>query len=102
MESKIKVFSGNSNPQLAEKICLNLGVPLGVAKVKNFSDGEIMVEIGENVRGRDIYIVQSTCSPTNNNLMELLIMTDALKRASARTITAVRSEERRVGKECRS
>ena len=89
MESKIKVFSGNSNPQLAEKICLNLGVPLGVAKVKNFSDGEIMVEIGENVRGRDIYIVQSTCSPTNNNLMELLIMTDALKRASARTITAV-------------
>jgi ribose-phosphate pyrophosphokinase len=89
MENKIKVFSGNSNPTLAEKICASLGVPLGVAKVKTFSDGEIMVEIGENVRGRDIYVVQSTCSPTNNNLMELLIMMDALKRASAATITAV-------------
>lgn len=89
MENKIRVFSGNSNPVLAEKICKTLGVPLGSAKVKTFSDGEIMVEIGENVRGRDIYIVQSTCKPTNNNLMELLIMTDALKRASAATITAV-------------
>ncbi|HEX8960683.1 MAG TPA: ribose-phosphate pyrophosphokinase [Geobacteraceae bacterium] len=89
MENKIRVFSGNSNPALAEKICANLGVPLGAAKVKTFSDGEIMVEIGENVRGRDIYVVQSTCSPTNNNLMELLIMMDALKRASAATITAV-------------
>jgi len=89
MESKIRVFSGNSNPALAEKICTSLGVPLGAAKVKTFSDGEIMVEIGENVRGRDIYVVQSTCSPTNNNLMELLIMMDALKRASAATITAV-------------
>jgi ribose-phosphate pyrophosphokinase len=89
MENKIKVFSGNSNPAIAEKICVNLGVPLGVAKVKTFSDGEIMVEIGENVRGRDIYVVQSTCSPTNSNLMELLIMMDALKRASAATITAV-------------
>ena len=89
MEDKIRVFSGNSNASLAEKICVSLGVPLGQAKVKNFSDGEIMVEIGENVRGRDIYVVQSTCSPTNNNLMELLIMMDALKRASASTITAV-------------
>jgi ribose-phosphate pyrophosphokinase len=89
MVNKIRVFSGNSNPALAEKICANLGVPLGTAKVKTFSDGEIMVEIGENVRGRDIYVVQSTCSPTNNNLMELLIMMDALKRASAATITAV-------------
>ncbi len=89
MENKIKVFSGNSNPELAEKICANLRVPLGSAKVKTFSDGEIMVEIGENVRGRDVYVVQSTCSPTNNNLMELLIMMDALKRASAATITAV-------------
>jgi ribose-phosphate pyrophosphokinase len=89
MESRIKMFCGNSNPALAEKICVNLGVPLGLAKVKNFSDGEIMVEIGENVRGRDIYVVQSTCFPTNNNLMELLIMMDALKRASAATITAV-------------
>src|ERR1035437_7267143 len=89
MENKIRVFSGNSNPVLAEKICACLHVPLGKAKVKTFSDGEIMVEIGENVRGRDIYVVQSTCSPTNNNLMELLIMMDALKRASAATITAV-------------
>jgi ribose-phosphate pyrophosphokinase len=89
MENKIKVFSGNSNPALAEKICVNLGLSLGLAKVKTFSDGEIMVEIGENVRGRDIYVVQSTCSPTNSNLMELLIMMDALKRASAATITAV-------------
>jgi ribose-phosphate pyrophosphokinase len=89
MESRIKMFCGNSNPALAEKICASLGVPLGQAKVKNFSDGEIMVEISENVRGRDIYVVQSTCFPTNNNLMELLIMMDALKRASAATLTAV-------------
>ncbi len=89
MIDKIRVFSGNSNPSLAEKICVSLGVPLGSAKVKTFSDGEVMVEIGENVRGRDIYVVQSTCAPTNNNLMELLIMIDALKRASAATITAV-------------
>jgi ribose-phosphate pyrophosphokinase len=89
MENKIRVFSGNSNPGLAERICENLRVPLGVANVKTFSDGEIMVEIGENVRGRDVYVVQSTCSPTNNNLMELLIMMDALKRASSATITAV-------------
>lgn len=89
MENKIRVFSGNSNGDLAERICASLGVPLGNAKVKNFSDGEIMVEIGENVRGRDTYVVQSTCFPTNNNLMELLIMMDALKRASAATITAV-------------
>ena len=89
MENKIKVFCGNSNPILAGKICASLGVPLGAAKVKNFSDGEIIVEIGENVRGRDVYVVQSTCFPTNNNLMELLIMMDALKRASAAKITAV-------------
>jgi ribose-phosphate pyrophosphokinase len=89
MEDKIKVFCGNSNPALAEKICQSLGVALGTAKVKTFSDGEIMVEIGENVRGRDVYLIQSTCAPTNNNLMELLIMMDAVKRASAATITAV-------------
>ena len=89
MDDKIRIFSGNSNKALAEKICANLGLPLGRANVKTFSDGEIMVEIGENVRGRDVYIIQSTCSPANNNLMELLIMTDALKRASASTITAV-------------
>jgi ribose-phosphate pyrophosphokinase len=89
MEDKIRIFCGNSNPSLAEMICENLRLPLGQAKVKTFSDGEIRVEIGENVRGRDVYIVQSTCSPTNNNLMELLIMMDALKRASAVKITAV-------------
>jgi ribose-phosphate pyrophosphokinase len=89
MVDKIKLFSGNSNPELAERICGTLGTPLGTAKVKTFSDGEILVEIGENVRGRDVYIIQSTCNPTNNNLMELLIMMDALKRASAATITTV-------------
>jgi len=86
---KLKIFSGNSNIPLAREICGHLSVPLGSAKVKNFSDGEIMVEIGENVRGRDVYVIQSTCAPTNNNLMELLVMTDALKRASAARITAV-------------
>lgn len=86
---KLKIFSGNSNIPLAREICGHLAVPLGSAKVKNFSDGEIMVEIGENVRGRDVYVIQSTCAPTNNNLMELLVMTDALKRASAARVTAV-------------
>ncbi|OGR25730.1 MAG: phosphoribosylpyrophosphate synthetase [Desulfuromonadaceae bacterium GWB2_53_15] len=89
MRDKIRIFSGNSNPVLAQKICDSLGVPMGTARVKTFSDGEILIEIGENVRGRDVYVIQSTCAPTNNNLMELLIMTDALKRASAATITAV-------------
>jgi ribose-phosphate pyrophosphokinase len=89
MHDKIRVFTGNSNPALAQKICDFLHVPLGAARVRTFSDGEIMIEITENVRGRDVYVVQSTCAPTNNNLMELLIMTDALKRASAATITAV-------------
>ncbi len=89
MHEKIRVFSGNSNPDLAQKICDCLSVPLGTARVRCFSDGEVMVEIGENVRGRDVYVIQSTCAPTNDNLMELLVMTDALKRASAATITAV-------------
>lgn len=89
MLDKIKIFSGNSNPSLALKICEALDVPLGAARVRRFSDGEVMVEIGENVRGRDVYVIQSTCAPTNDNLMELLVMTDALKRASAATITAV-------------
>jgi len=89
MEDKIRIFCGNSNPALAISICQKLGLHLGQAKVKTFSDGEIRVEIGENVRGRDVYVVQSTCSPTNNNLMELLIMMDALKRASAAKITTV-------------
>jgi len=89
MLDKIRIISGNSNPALASKICECLGTPLGVVRARTFSDGEILVEIGENVRGRDVYVIQSTCAPTNNNLMELLIMTDALKRASAATITAV-------------
>jgi ribose-phosphate pyrophosphokinase len=87
--NKLKIFSGNSNIPLAREICGHLAVPLGAAKVRAFSDGEIMVEIGENVRGQDVYIIQSTCAPANDNLMELLIMVDALKRASAARITAV-------------
>ncbi len=85
----LMVFSGNSNPGLAQKIVAQLGIPLGDATVSQFSDGEISVEINENVRGRDVFIVQSTCVPTNDNLMELLFMTDALHRASAGRITAV-------------
>ena len=87
--NNLKLFSGNSNTPLAREICGHLAVPLGAAKVRAFSDGEIMVEIGENVRGRDVYVIQSTCAPANDNLMELLIMADALKRASAARITAV-------------
>lgn len=87
--NKFKIFAGNSNLTLARDICGHLSVPLGSANVKSFSDGEIMVEIGENVRGRDVYVIQSTCAPSNDNLMELLIMADALKRASAASITAV-------------
>ncbi|WP_223644596.1 ribose-phosphate pyrophosphokinase [Corallococcus sp. EGB] len=84
-----KVFAGNSNPALAQRICEYLQRPLGKATVDTFSDGEIHVEIGENVRGQDVFIVQSTCPPANHHLMELLIMCDALKRASAGSITAV-------------
>jgi len=83
------VFSGNSNPKLSQKICDYLGVPLGFEKVKRFSDGEIQIEIDENVRRRDVYIVQSTCEPVNDNLVELLLMIDAMRRASATLITAV-------------
>jgi len=89
MLDKIKVFSGNSNISLATDICSVLNVPLGRATVKSFSDGEVSVEIKENVRGRHIFIVQSTCTPVNHNLMELLIMIDAMKRASSGLITAV-------------
>ena len=87
--TKLKIFSGNANIPLAQEICDILHVPLGQATVKSFSDGEIMVEIGENVRGRDVHVIQSTCEPANHHLMELLVMIDALKRASAETITAV-------------
>ena len=85
----IKVFAGNSHSQLAEDISDILGVPVGKSKVSTFSDGEISVDINESVRGNDVFIVQSTSSPVNNNLMELLIMIDAFKRASAGRITAV-------------
>ncbi len=87
--SKIKLFSGNSNRALAEKIADELGLRVGDADVKTFSDGEIAVNINESVRGVDVYIIQSTCAPVNNNLMEMLIMIDAMKRASAGRITAV-------------
>ena len=85
----IKIFAGNSNVPLALEICEHLSVGLGKAKVNAFSDGEVQVEIGENVRGRDVFVVQSTCAPTNNHLMEMLVMVDALKRASAARINAV-------------
>ncbi len=83
------LFTGNANPALAEEIGKSLGVELGKATVSRFSDGEVTVEIHQNVRARDVFVVQPTCAPTNENLMELLIMVDALKRASARRITAV-------------
>ncbi len=85
----VLVFTGNANPALAEAVVRHLGLPLGKAVVGRFSDGEIMVEIMEHVRGRDVYIMQPTCAPCNDNLMELLIMIDAVKRSSARRITAV-------------
>ena len=84
----LMVFTGNANPKLADAVARHLGIPLGRATVGRFSDGEIMVEILENVRGKDVFVLQSTCSPTNDNLMELLVMVDALKRASAGRITA--------------
>ncbi len=83
------LFTGNANRVLAEEITAHLGVDLGKATVGRFSDGEVTVEVHQNVRARDVFVVQSTCAPTNDNLMELLIMVDALKRASARRITAV-------------
>lgn len=89
MLKEMKVFSGNANPALAQEICDHLSVPLANATVKSFSDDEIMVEIHENVRGRDVFVVQPTSQPANQNLMELLVMIDALKRASADRITAV-------------
>jgi len=85
----MRIFSGNANQKLAEDICNYLGVPLGDSAVGRFSDGEIWVRINENVRGADVFVIQPTCCPVNENLMELLIMIDALRRASARRITAV-------------
>lgn len=89
MPNIMKIFTGNANPAIAREICDYLAVPLGEAEVRKFSDGEIFVEIGENVRGMDVFIIQPTCTPVNDHLMELLIMIDAMRRASARRITAV-------------
>lgn len=88
-DSSMMVFTGNANPQLAQAVAKYLDTSLGKAVVGRFSDGEIMVELTENVRGRDVFIVQSTCAPTNDNLMELCVMMDAMRRASAARITAV-------------
>jgi ribose-phosphate pyrophosphokinase len=88
-DTSMMVFSGNANPALSDGIVKKLNMRLGMATVGRFSDGEIAVEIEENVRGRDVFVIQPTCSPTNENLMELLVMIDALKRASASRITAV-------------
>src|SRR5210317_1039661 len=89
MPNIIKVFSGNANPELGKEICGHLDMPLSKVEVRRFSDGEIFVEIGENVRGTDVFVIQPTCPPVNDHLMELVIMVDALRRASARRITAV-------------
>src|SRR3982074_122699 len=84
----LMLFTGNANPKLAQKVARDLNIQLGKATVSKFSDGEIMVELLENVRGKDVFVLQSTCAPTNDTLMELMIMVDALKRASAGRITA--------------
>jgi ribose-phosphate pyrophosphokinase len=89
MTYALKLFTGNANPALAEEIARYLHLPLGDVEVSRFSDGEVFVQVNENVRGTDVFIVQPTCPPVNDNLMELLVMIDALKRASARRITAV-------------
>src|SRR5579872_1178403 len=86
---QMKVFTGNANPVLAAKICAALGFPLGAASVKPFSDGEIQLQIQENVRGADVFVVQPTCTPVDRHILELLLMMDALKRSSAQRITAV-------------
>ena len=89
MSSKMMVFTGNSNTDLARKVASRLYLEIGSAKVGKFSDGEVAVELNENVRGKDVFVLQSTCEPTNDNLMELLLIIDALRRASASRITAV-------------
>ena len=88
-QDNMAVFTGNANPGLAERVVHHLGIPLGKVHVGRFSDGETLVEIMENVRGRDVFVLQPTCAPSNDNLMELLVMMDAVKRASARRVTAV-------------
>lgn len=89
MVGRLTIFSGNANPALSSGIAAQLGLPLGQRKVSRFSDGEVAVEVQENVRGRDVFIIQPTCPPTNDNLMELLVMTDAMRRSSAARITAI-------------
>jgi ribose-phosphate pyrophosphokinase len=87
--TRLKVFTGNANPDLAKEICAYLCIPLGAAAIKRFSDGEVNVEIQDNVRGVDVFVIQPTCPPVNDHLMELLILMDGLKRASAKRVTAV-------------
>ncbi|QJD60309.1 ribose-phosphate pyrophosphokinase [Pseudomonas sp. gcc21] len=87
--SKMMVFTGNANPDLARRVVRQLHIPLGDASVSRFSDGEVSVELNENVRGKDVFMIQPTCAPTNDNLMELVVMADALRRSSASRITAV-------------
>ncbi|MFT4887278.1 MAG: ribose-phosphate pyrophosphokinase [Pseudohongiellaceae bacterium] len=89
MANNLMVFTGNANPDLAENIAKNIGLPLGYASISKFSDGEVSVELNENVRGKDVFVIQPTCAPTNDSIMELLLMADALHRASANRITAV-------------
>ncbi|MEI6233809.1 MAG: ribose-phosphate diphosphokinase [Planctomycetota bacterium] len=89
LAKNVRVFTGNANPKLAKDICMHLGIPLGKAEVGHFPDGETRVQIQEDVRGRDVFIVQSTCAPVNDHLVELLVLIDAVKRASANRITAV-------------
>ncbi|MCG2712582.1 MAG: ribose-phosphate pyrophosphokinase [Candidatus Omnitrophica bacterium] len=89
MQEKLMIFSGNANPKLAYDICEDLGIALGDATVGRFSEGEIQIKVNQNVRGKDVFVIQPTCPPTNDNLMELLILMDALARASAGRITAV-------------
>ena len=88
-ESQLRIFAGNANPDLAHKIARRLNTSLGKISVERFSDGEICIEVMENVRGRDVFLIQPTCAPTNDNLMELMVMIDAMRRASAKRITAV-------------
>lgn len=89
MAKNLMLFTGNANPGLANEVAKELGVKMGQAEVKKFSDGEISVEIQENVRGKDVFVIQPTCAPTNDNLMELLVLVDALRRSSTQRITAV-------------
>src|SRR5205085_12032151 len=86
---RIKVFTGSANPELTEEICQCLGVDVAMCKIRRFSDGEVSLQIQENVRGADVFVIQPTCTPVEVHLMELLLMIDALKRASAERITAV-------------